>query len=566
MATGAEWTTLKPALSAPTLSVLTEKLKFARMTSVQERAIPLFLTNKDVVVEARRETPLGRRDVGAVVIEPTRELAAQVKTVVDHFADRKAVTSLLLVGGNTSLEEDVARVKEGGCGIIVATPGRCLEVFNHFGKDLRLKELEVLVLDEADRLLEMGFKATLTAILEQLPKQRRTGLFSATQSDEVGALTRAGTRNPVHVKIGAAPKADQHDVPEQLESYYAIVEPRDKLQRLAEFVAAHPDEKMIIYFITCACVDYFFRVLKLVPAIQARTVYSFHGKAPAAARTKIYQKFVESNDAVLLCTDVAARGLDIPKVDWILQYDPPQDPKMFVHRIGRTARMGNQGRAVVFLTPAEKPYVDFLKLRKVPLAQLELPAAEGIVNVSDLARESAVGDRELFVSSQAAYASFVRGYKEHECSFIFRLDAMDVGATATGMGLAKIPFMHELRGKDTAGFVPVGVDPDTIPFKDAAREQARLAKLSKTQEERRERKEKDIKERQEKRKQRQKEAKEASRPITADEIAEINEEARLIKKRKKGRISEKRLEAALGEEDDSDGPSKKRRRNKKRRC
>ena len=185
----------------------------------------------------------------------------------------------------------------------------------------------------------------------------------------------------------------------------------------------------MVYFLTCACVDYYAGCLPLLKALRNAPIKPLHGKMAPKSRTKAYQWFkAQEGGAVLLCTDVAARGLDIPDVDWIVQFDAPQDPNSFVHRVGRTARMGRSGQAVLFLRPREEAYIHFLKLRKVPMQPLEpqpdLPSLRAELT------QHLVADRALMEGGAKAFVAYVRAYKEHHCGYIFQLDRLDLGALA----------------------------------------------------------------------------------------------------------------------------------------
>ncbi|RKO83735.1 P-loop containing nucleoside triphosphate hydrolase protein, partial [Blyttiomyces helicus] len=304
-----------PFLVRPSLLHLAT-LGFNQMTPVQAATVPLFLKNKDVVVEAvtgsgktlsfllpiitlllrrfRDDRPLLKHQIGALIISPTRELAAQIHTVLASFLDamnavhasaegelarRPQLTSMLLVGGNTSVQDDVAEFSRRGAHVVVGTPGRLDDLLKR-GSIFNAKELDVLVLDEADRLLDMGFEQTLTSIISRLPKQRRTGLFSATMTDALNELVRAGLRNPVRVVVKVetlAGNAEQR-TPSSLEIGYVICRPDEKLAQLMHLIRREGDKKFIVYFATCACVDYFFKILSSLTQIESFTIHSLHGK------------------------------------------------------------------------------------------------------------------------------------------------------------------------------------------------------------------------------------------------------------------------------------------------
>ena len=223
---------------------------FTRMTPVQAATIPLFCTNKDVAVQActgsgktlafliptleillRRDEPLTTHQIGAIIISPTRELASQIFHVLSTFHLRvPSLTSLLLVGG-VDVQEDTEKYRADGGHIIVATPGRLEDTLVRC-KDFQTKHVEVLVLDEADRLLDMGFEKSINNILTRLPKQRRTGLFSATQTSQVKELMRAGLRNPAIIEVKVEDKhgrAQTQSIPTTLNNYYVLLAPDEKM-------------------------------------------------------------------------------------------------------------------------------------------------------------------------------------------------------------------------------------------------------------------------------------------------------------------------------------------------
>ncbi|XP_063230648.1 ATP-dependent RNA helicase DDX55 [Bacillus rossius redtenbacheri] len=491
------WDELDTKLSPPILNAIND-LGFSFMTPVQAACIPLLLKNKDVAAEAvtgsgktlafvvplleilqRRAEPLKPHEVGAIIVSPTRELAAQTSEVLTHFLRGLPWSQLLLVGGR-SVAQDVADLRANGANILVATPGR-LEDLLERKHDLNLpaavKSLELLVLDEADRLLDLGFEKSLSTILSYLPKQRRTGLFSATQTKEVALLVRAGLRNPVFVGVKEKTSPSNTEVvstPSTLSNYYMMCEPDQKLATLVSFLKSQPAmQKYMIFLSTCACVEYFTVILQtLLTGVQ---VFAIHGKMKKK-RVQVFDSFRAADSGVLLCTDVMARGVDIPEVHWVVQYDPPSSAAAFVHRCGRTARIGNEGSALVLLLPSEDAYTDFLhRNQKVRLERLEAPAPAA--NVLSRARRLQLQDRAVADKATQAFVSYVQAYAKHECNIILRLKDLDLGKLATGFCLLKLPKMPELRGRDTACFQPVDVDLNDVAYKDPQKESSRLRKL-----------------------------------------------------------------------------------------
>lgn len=250
------------------------------------------------------------------------------------------------------------------------------------------------------------------------------------------------------------------------------------LAQLLEKVSPRPT-KSILFLNTCESVRYFSKVL---PAIMPAgfELISLHGKLRPETRDKNFAHFLTiTTPAVLLCTDVAARGLDIPQVDLVVQ-DPPQDPKTYIHRAGRAGRAGRRGLAVVMLHPGrEEDFIHFLEVRKTPVQPLKEP----VISISDEAAEKAsqtiramaIADREVFDMSHKAFPSFVRSYSKHEASSIFRVKDLDWCDLAKQYGLVQLPKMAELKGLEIDRTLGLGIDVKSIPYKDKVREKKRLA-------------------------------------------------------------------------------------------
>ncbi|KAM7532624.1 hypothetical protein Aperf_G00000131259 [Anoplocephala perfoliata] len=498
-------------------------LGFVQPMPVQVAVIPLLLSRKDVAAEAvtgsgktlafllpildilsKRPNAWKKYEIGALILSPTYELTVQIHDVLTSFLrffkngdGSLRFSSLVLSGGaaHSKRLEDLQCLQSSGCNIMVATPGRLVDLvqkaplflgqatnnqaFNPLIRGLR--SLEVLILDEADRLLDMGFEPQLNAILGMLPKQRRTGLFSATQTDQLDDLLRAGLRNPVRVVIREKeqPLANelQQRTPSSLENFYLVVEPGDKLRALATFLRSHASkEKILVFLATCAAVDYFARLLKsgLLPQSHVSLVHAIHRKM-RNKRIAEFGKFRTAERGILLCTDVMARGIDIPNVNWVLQWDPPSNANFFVHRCGRTARCGALGRAVLFLTPNEVAYVDFLRINQnVTLVEQSLSqlANTSILNefssefIRDKVQKICLKDRLMYEKSIKAFVSFVQFYQKHDCRLLFRIKDLDLGALANAYGLLRMPQMPELKDVPISSFIAADVDLTRIKYKE----------------------------------------------------------------------------------------------------
>ncbi|KAL7848141.1 hypothetical protein AOLI_G00228590 [Acnodon oligacanthus] len=551
------------------ISLTLKKLGFTYMTPVQSACIPLFMNNKDVAAEAvtgsgktlafvipvleillKREEKLKKMQVGALIITPTRELAVQISEVMGQFLEEfPQYRQILLIGGNNPIE-DVEKFKTYGANIMIGTPGRLEDMFRRKADGLDLascvKALDVLVLDEADRLLDMGFEASLNTILGYLPKQRRTGLFSATQTQELEKLVRAGLRNPVRITVkekGVAASSEQK-TPARLSNYYTICRTEDKFNTLVAFLRQHKHEKQLVFFSTCACVEYFGKALEVL--VKNVNILCIHGKMKDK-RNKIFTEFRELRSGILVCTDVMARGIDIPDVNWVLQYDPPSSASSFVHRCGRTARIGNRGSALVFLLPMEESYVNFLSInQKCPL-QL-YPPLKDVVDILPKLKALALGDRAVFERGMRAFVSYIQAYAKHECSLIFRIKDLDFASLARGFALLRMPKMPELRGKTFPDFEEV-TDTDLIRFKDKNREKQRQKMLQQQKEKEKEAlprknfaknkawsKQKSKKDK--RRKMASKRKFSEGSDMDDEDMNELLNDTRLLKKLKKGKITE----------------------------
>ncbi|KAK3775474.1 hypothetical protein RRG08_027230 [Elysia crispata] len=555
-------------------------LGFSCMTPVQAACIPHFIDNKDIAAEAvtgsgktlafvvpliqiliRSEIQLKKHEIGAIILTPTRELAYQINEVVSHFLQFMPQFSSCLFIGGTTIQADVEKFVSKGGNIIIATPGRLEDLFQRkqsgFNLAASVKALQILILDEADRLLDMGFEASITTILSYLPKQRRTGLFSATQTDEVGKLIRAGLRNPMQITV----KEKSREVnggqrtPSTLKNYYMLIEADKKFSQLVQFLSCRRKEKVMVFFSTCACVDYFSKCLEQI--LKKIQIMAIHSKMKSK-RNHIFSSFRKQKSGVLICTDVMARGVDIPDVHWVIQYDPPSSASAFVHRCGRTARIGNIGNALVMLLPSEDAYVKFIEInQKVPLQ--ELPNMEEAAEMCTVLQTFAINDRAVYEKGLRAFVSYIQSYVKHECNMILRLKDLDFGKLAQCFGLLHLPKMPELKGKKVVNFEPIEIDPSTIPFKDKAREKLRQerAELEAVEKKtKRSRPPRSIpwsknKEKQDKRKSKKevrktKAEKRKASALNEDSIVDdFDDDIRLMKKLKKGKISKEEFDAAF---------------------
>jgi ATP-dependent RNA helicase DDX18/HAS1 len=395
------------ALSLPTLSDentrfdqlgLSEKtmkaiqgMGFETMTEIQRKSIPPLLAGKDVLGGAKtgsgktlaflipavemlsslRFKP--RNGTGVIIVSPTRELALQIFGVARELLEHHNQTLGIVMGGANRRAEAEKLAK--GVNLLVATPGRLLDHLQNT-EGFVYKNLRTLVIDEADRILQIGFEDEMREIIKRLPADgRQTSLFSATQTTKVEDLARISLKpGPLFINVDYR---KEHSTVDTLEQGYVIVESDLRFRLLFTFLKRHPKKKIICFFSSCNCVDYYSELLNYIDL----PVLALHGKQKQQKRTNTFFEFCNAEHGTLICTDVAARGLDIPAVDWIVQVDPPDDPKDYIHRVGRTARGTNgKGRSLIFLQPSEVGFLKHLKEARVPLVEFELPTKK-ILNI-----------------------------------------------------------------------------------------------------------------------------------------------------------------------------------------
>lgn len=454
----------------------------------------------------RLEEPTKKNHVAAIIVSPTRELAAQIHNVLlslleFHTAsaellpylkgdEKRPATTVpvivpqLLVGGTTTPAQDLSFFLRHSPNVLISSPGRLVELLASPHVHCPQSSFEVLVLDEADRLLDLGFKPDLQKILTSLPKQRRTGLFSASVSEAVGEIIRVGLRNPVKVEVRVKMKdgnvLEDRKTPASLQMTYLVKPASHKLPALAQLFDRLPlrPQRSIVFLSTCAAVDYFQHVLpELLP--EGFALIPLHGKHPAKVREKNFNRFLTSvSPTILLTTDLAARGLDIPQVDVVVQVDAPSDPKVFIHRSGRAGRAGRKGLAVVMLHPGrEEDYVKFLEIRKTPIQPLTRPeisvSEEEAASATEKIRVMARADRALYDKAQRAFVSWARSYGAHEAKSIFRAADLDWADLGHAWGLLRMPRMPELKTWKGDKALGQEIDWDAFAYKDKAQEKAR---------------------------------------------------------------------------------------------
>jgi ATP-dependent RNA helicase DeaD len=357
---------------SPELMRVIKELGFSEMFPIQAQTISKLLAGKDIIGQAQTGTgktiafaiPIIERVnpnvpfVQAIILVPTRELAVQVNDEIRKFSKYKRVNTLAVYGG-VSIEKQIEILRRG-VQVVVGTPGRVIDHLER--RTLRLDNVQIVVLDEADRMLDMGFVDDIRTILETVPKHRQMMLFSATMPDSIQYLARDYMTEHEVVAVSK----DELTV-KDTEQVYCEVDYYNKIDTLKKVLEEDKVESAIIFCNTKMGADKLAYVLhKMRYPAEA-----IHGNLSQMRRNKVMEEFKSGKVRLLIATDVAARGLDIKGVSHVINYNVPQDPKNYVHRIGRTGRAGHPGKAITFVTEKEREFLDGIewyvnmKLKKV---------------------------------------------------------------------------------------------------------------------------------------------------------------------------------------------------------
>lgn len=348
-------------ISPATMKAL-NRMGFEEATPIQAQTIPLSLQNKDLIGQAQTGTgktaafgiPMidkidyDKDVIQGIVIAPTRELAIQVSEELYKIGFGKRTRVLSIYGGQ-DINRQIRALKNRPH-IIVGTPGRILDHINR--KTLRLDHVHTAILDEADEMLNMGFIDDIEAILSSIPEARQTLLFSATMPGPIQKIAERFMKDPQIVRV----KTKEVTVP-LIEQYYIEVQEKSKFDVLTRLLDIQSPELAIVFGRTKRRVDELSEALNL----RGYMAEGIHGDLSQAKRMSVLRKFKEGSIDVLVATDVAARGLDISGVTHVYNFDIPQDPESYVHRIGRTGRAGKTGVAMTFINPREKSYLSVVE-------------------------------------------------------------------------------------------------------------------------------------------------------------------------------------------------------------
>lgn len=376
----------KIGLSESLLKTIRE-IGYTSPTPVQKEAIPEILQGRDIlacaqtgtgktasfalpIVDILQNSRKRNRLPRAIILAPTRELAAQVEGNIIQYAANTALSTVLLVGGEIVTTQE--RKLKKGVDIIIATPGRIIDMFER-GR-MVLTDVKLIVIDEADRMLDMGFMPDVDRILAMLPKLRQTLLFSATIAPEIQRISKQYQINPKQITVTRASKTadtiDQHAV---------HVEPSNKRKVMRQILVDHPENEPTIVFCNRK------RDVDIVTKSLTKHGYAaqaFHGDMSQHARNEALDSFKRGESRILVTSDVAARGLDVTGVTLVINFDMPVSNEDYVHRIGRTGRAGKSGKAIIFVAPTEKGKLKRLEQlikMTIPSLVIEIPKEEDVV-------------------------------------------------------------------------------------------------------------------------------------------------------------------------------------------
>lgn len=354
---------------------------FEEATPIQSQAIPVILEGKDIIGQSQTGTgktaafgipllerinPEDRR-LQALILCPTRELAIQVSEEFRKLLKYKDNIRVLPIYGGQPIDRQIAALRKG-TQVVIGTPGRVMDHMRR--RTIKAETVQMMVLDEADEMLDMGFREDIETILVKIPKEHQTLLFSATLSPEILDITKRFQKNPEFIKI----VRKELTVP-NIEQYYFDVKEKTKLDALCRIIDVYDPKLAMVFCNTKKRVD------DLVEMLQGRGYFAegLHGDLKQAQRDKVMQKFRNGTIEILVATDVAARGIDVDDIDVVFNYDVPQDEEYYVHRIGRTGRAGKAGKAFTFCVGKEIYKLrDIMRYTKTKIQQQKLPTLSDV--------------------------------------------------------------------------------------------------------------------------------------------------------------------------------------------
>ena len=488
----------KPYLKFKDLPISTKTLqglnssKYFNLTPIQRCTLPHSLGGRDILGASKtgsgktlcflipilenlyRDGFIKDEGLGALILLPTRELAIQVFEVINKIGKHHNYSVGLVIGGNDYEKE---KYVVNNMNILIGTPGRILQ---HMAESYMFTadNLKILVIDEADRILDEGFEDELIKIINYLPKNRQTLLFSATLTRNLKRLVKIHMRSPEYINISNTDnvlnsieninknelsimkiKTDDNNnantnnknilnnttnlndmiIPKNLNQYYTIVEPEERVNVLYSFLKTHKMSKILVFVSSRKQVRYFTEVFKHLKL--GMLFLDIHGKQKQGKRYSTFYTFSQKrNSVVLFATDLASRGVDFPAIDWVIQLDPPEDISQYIHRVGRTARYKSDGNSVLFIGQKEMNFVNELELRKIKVTKIKI-GANKINNITPVVRSLLSEHTELIEIAEKAISSYVKSINLMANKNVFNIKNIDLGKLALSYGLVSSPEM-----------------------------------------------------------------------------------------------------------------------------
>ena len=616
--------------------ILNNIYQFNKITKVQYIVINEFLKNEDVIVKSVTGSgktlsyiiPLFQRLINyskenleyknqtlALILLPARELSEQVlKDILNFINNMKYKFTFQLLIGGKKVENDIEKYNNEIPNIIIATPGRLIDIDEKV--KINFQNLQIFILDEADKMLDMGFEVEISYILSKIPKQRRTGLFSATVTSNIENIIKAGMRNPIFIDIKIQNNKsndifiNENDLKKPISSqgsYYKVIpfnkdnnKINNSIQELPQGLYQYYVEiknikykiphlihilnmiynglekrKIMIFLSTCNSVDYFNLLLPLLFKKLSMTDFSIsklHSKISQNKRNKEYKLFkIENKNKlnILLSTDLASRGIDIPNIDMIIQFDPPKTDDSYIHKAGRTARVDNKGISLLFLNENELTFLNYMKQKGIFIQKWEdqiIKKEEDVdlifsennkngISVLNCIKEINISDKWIYDKAVNTFVSFLRYYQEIELKYIFHYPNLDIGNFANSLQLLKLPRLKKKDFDSVKNFIPDEfIQPKDLIYLNKNIEKQMNEKKKKIDEKmdffyqkKREKKE-EMKlkgKRNEEKNRSRREKKEAKIKNILDEWDDLADDDKLYKKYKKGKITKEEYEKEL---------------------
>ena len=493
------------AVSRKTLKGLSES-KFVKMTPIQRYTLPHSLSGKDIlgssktgsgktlcfiipVIECLYRQKWSNLDgLGALLILPTRELAMQVFEVFRMVGKYHDFSIGLVIGGN-NLQQEQERLYK--INILIGTPGRLSQ---HFSETpyLTTDNVQILVIDEADRILDDGFETSINEIISYMPtKNRQTLLYSATLTKSIKRLAKVSLKSPEYIsvnnvdaflsvekaeemkendngentknknvkldqinlklnsnqeqisnennkldKLSSSQKFNNDLTPINLNQFYTTCETHEKIDILFSFLKTHKSAKCLVFLSSCKQVRYYTEIFKRLKL--GMTFLDLHGKQKQGKRTNIFYTYLNKKNTVLFATDIASRGVDFPAVDWVIQLDCPEDISTYIHRVGRTARYKSKGNSLLFVNKKEEKIVDYLQNKNIKIKKIKINTSK-LVGLQPILRSLISENSELIHLAQKAIKSYLKSIYLQSNKDIFDIKTIDIQKLALSYGLVNLP-------------------------------------------------------------------------------------------------------------------------------